>query len=198
MNPYSDIGRVAGIFDRMQPGFKEEHPECIDNHGHYFKTCGTCFTMVCRRCEYKTVDFAGQMTTTYGDFSGTHAAYDRYCSECETLLQRGYEGWKCYEDYEADRILKKDFVCRTCKGVGWYKYPGLKDPEEKHTCSHCEGTGLFPSPYRKKQMEQGKSITEIIDEPLLKRIKDWLQIFIYNHNPWSIGIITKSKKLKII
>jgi len=92
-NPYSDVGRVASIFERMQPGFKEEHPPCINKHGHYFKTCGQCFTMVCRRCGYKTVDIAGQMTTTYGDFSGSHAPYDRYCCRCEVLLQRGYKGW---------------------------------------------------------------------------------------------------------
>ena len=199
LSPYSDWGRVVSLFARMSPGFKEEHPPCIDSHGHYFKTCGQCFTMICRRCQYKTIDFVGQMSTTYGDFSGTHAPYDRYCSKCEVLLQRGYDGWKCYEDYEADRISKKDFVCRSCEGVGWhqYKYEGCNDPEKKHTCGRCEGTGVFPSPYRKKQIEQGKKITEIIDEPLWKRTKDWIKIFVHNYNPWSIGTIRKRKKFGI-
>ena len=190
------MGRVASIFERMKPGFKERQPPCIDDQGHYFKTCGQCFTMICRRCQYKTVDFAGQMTTTYGDFSGTHAPYDRYCSECEVLIQGGTEGWKCYEDYEADRIAKNDLVCRSCKGIGWhqYNYVGCSDPDKKHTCGACAGTGVFPSPYRKIQIKQGKHITEIIDEPLWKRAKDWIRIFVHNHNPWSIGIIGKVKK----
>lgn len=195
MNPYSDIGNVVGIFERMQPGFKEEHHPCIDDQGHYFKTCGQCFTMICRRCQYKTIDFAGQMTTTYGDFSGTHAPYDRYCSECEVLLQRGTKGWKCYEDYEKDRLVNNQTVCGRCDGTGKeQKWWGKK---ELITCIACEGDGKFPTKYRRIQIEQGKKITEVIDEPMWKRTKEWLRMFIHNHNPCSIGTITKLKKLSI-
>ena len=197
MNPYSDLGRVVSLFERMTPGFKEEQHPCIDDQGHYFKTCGQCFTMICRRCQYKTIDFAGQMTTTYGDFSGTHAPYDRYCSECEVLLQRGTKGWKCYEDYEADRISKGDLVCRECNGSGSYMIHWQTLPSKIYTCSHCEGTGVFPSPYRKKQILQGKKITELIDEPWWKRTKEWIRIFVHNHNPWSVGTIIRKKKLSI-
>lgn len=161
LSQHSDFGKVISIWERMQPGFKEEHPKCIDGNGHYFKTCGTCFTMICRRCQYRTLDFAGSLTTTYGDFSGTFAPYDRYCHECGVLLQRGYEGWKCYEDYEANRIEKKDFVCKSCKGIGWHQYSGADDPTKKYTCGACEGTGLFPSPFRRNSPEL-KSKFEIV------------------------------------
>jgi hypothetical protein len=195
-NPYSDLGRVGSVFERMQPGFKEEHPKCVDDQGHYFKTCGTCFTMICRRCEYKTIDFFGQMTTTYGDFSGTSAPYDRYCDECEVLLQRGTEGWKCYEDYEKHRLEIGDTVCRTCKGSGSYTINWVGGPETIK-CTYCDGTGEFPTPYRKIQIKQGKKITEIIDEPWTKRVIDWVRIFIHNNNPRSVGIIKKLRKLSI-
>jgi hypothetical protein len=141
---------------RIQKMNDKKHPNCIDKHGHYFKTCGTCFTMVCRRCGYRTLDFWGSMTTTYGDFSGTTAPYDRYCKTCEVLLQRGYEGWKCYEDYEANRIQNKDFICQSCQGKGYYYW--MNDKTQKTICPLCEGTGLFPSPYRKKQMKKLKTI----------------------------------------
>jgi hypothetical protein len=198
LDQQSDLGKVFSIWERMQPGFKEEHPKCIDDRGHYFKTCGTCFTMICRRCQYRTLDFLGSMGTTYGDFSGTHAPYDRYCSDCGVILQRGTEGWKCYEDYEADRIKKGDTVCRMCGGIGYCKcLPGLGDPNKPYKCERCDGTGLFPSPYRRKQIEQGKKITERIDEPLWKRINDRVKIFLHNNNPWGTGIIIKLKKRSI-
>lgn len=191
----SDLGQVFNIWERMDPKFREKHPECINDQGHYFKTCGTCFTMVCRRCGYKTLDFLGSMTTTYGDFSGTFKPYDRYCDECKVLLQRGTEGWKCYEDYENHRINTNNTLCDRCNGNG--KEQKWWSSNELITCMVCEGDGKFPSKYRRTQIEQGKKITEIIDESFWKRTKDWMERFIYNINPWSIGTVTKLKKLNI-
>jgi len=173
LNPHSDLGKVYSIFERMQPGFKEEHPKCIDDQGHYFKTCGDCFTMICRRCQYKTMDFTGSMTTTYGDFSGTTAPYDRYCCGCEVLLQRGREGWKCYEDYEKHRIENKDFVCRTCAGKGYYIYPS--DNGKKTICTHCDGTGLFPNSYRRIDLNMPPVY---MSKELLQDIKDKKTTFV--------------------
>lgn len=145
----------------------DKYPDCINDQGHYFKTCYTCFTMICRRCQYKSYDHVGSMTTTYGDFSGTTSPYDRYCDDCEVLLQRGREGWKCYADYEKHRIENKDFVCRTCSGKGYYIYP--IDKGKKRICTHCEGTGLFPSSNRIIELDMPS--TYMSDE-LLRDIKN--------------------------
>ena len=43
MNQHSDLGKVFSIFERMQPGFKEEHPPCIDDRGASFQNVWSVF-----------------------------------------------------------------------------------------------------------------------------------------------------------
>lgn len=133
----------------------EKLPDCIDDQGHYFKTCDRCSHMVCRRCNTQSYDFWLSLCSTYGDFSGTIAEYDRYCDKCETLLIRGSprvysHSFKCYEDWEKHRIANNDTVCRMCQGKGSYKI----GESTIRKCDACEGTGKFPSPSRLKQLER--------------------------------------------
>lgn len=132
-------------------------PDCIDDQGHYFKTCSRCAYMVCRRCNAQSYDHTLGMCSTYGDFSGTTSEYDRYCDRCERLLQRGRptvysHSFKCYEDWEQHRIVNGDIICRQCDGNGYYMTYG----NEPRKCCSCEGTGKFPSPNRIKYLERIK------------------------------------------
>lgn len=136
----------------------EKLPDCIDNQGHYFKTCNRCSHMVCRRCNTQSYDFLLSLCSSYGDFSGTIAEYDRYCDECQMLLKRGIpivysHSFKCYEDWEAHRMANNDTVCRMCDGKGSYKMSNNIDVIK---CHACEGSGKFPAPNRLKQLEKIK------------------------------------------
>ncbi len=142
--------------------FGKKLPNCIDDQGHYFKTCDRCSHMVCRRCHTTSYDFLLSMCSTYGDFSGTTVEYDRYCDKCERLLKGGSpkvysHTFKCYEDWEQHRINNNDTICRNCGGKG--SYISLIQNITKE-CMMCEGTGKFPSPRRIKQLEKIKKEKE--------------------------------------
>jgi ribosomal protein L37E len=135
----------------------EKLPDCIDDQGHYFKTCDRCSHMVCRRCNTTSYDFWLSLCSSYGDFGGSYAEYDRYCSKCGRLVQRGHavkysHSFKCYEDWEQHRIANDDTVCRVCHGKGHF----VTHHDQQHRCSSCEGTGKFPSPSRIKSLEKIK------------------------------------------
>jgi hypothetical protein len=141
----------------------EKLPDCIDDQGHYFKTCDRCSHMVCRRCNTQSHDFWLSLCSSYGDFSGTTTEYDRYCDKCERLLKRGSptvysHRFKCYEDWERHRIANNDTVCRVCDGKGhWMKYDVNNEIlNGERRCGNCEGTGKFPSPTRSKDLEKIK------------------------------------------